>query len=175
MDFAELIEDRHSIRAFEEREVERAKLDDVLHAARRAPSAGNLQAYKVAVVRAPSLRRRLARAALDQDFVAQAPLTLVFLADPSASGAKYSRRGETLYAVQDATIACAHAQLAACDAGLGSCWVGAFREDDVRDALGVKQNLRPIALLPLGYAAEVPETTPRRPLSDMLLDVEPDG
>lgn len=175
MDFAELVEERHSIRAFQEREVERAKLENVLHAARRAPSAGNLQAYRVAVVRLPSRRRGLARAALDQDFVAQAPAVLVFLTDAPASGAKYGRRGETLYAVQDATIACAYAQLAACDAGLGSCWVGAFDEDQVRAGLGVEQNLRPVALLPLGYPAQVPEITPRRPLSEMLLDIDLDG
>lgn len=172
MDFAELIEERHSIRAFGEQEVERAKLENILQAARRAPSAGNLQAYKVAVVRAPSVRRRLARAALDQDFVAQAPAVLVFLADALASGVKYGRRGETLYAVQDATIACAYAQLAACDAGLGSCWVGAFHEEQVRAALGLEQHLRPVALLPLGYPAQVPEITPRRPLSEMVLDID---
>jgi len=172
MEFAELVEERHSIRAFEEREVERAKLDDILHAARRAPSAGNLQAYKVAVARAPSLRRRLARAALDQDFVAQAPVVLVFLADPFASGVKYGRRGKTLYAIQDATIACAYAQLGACNAGLGSCWVGAFDEDQVRAALGVGQELRPVALLPIGYPAEVPEVTSRRPLSQTVLGTD---
>lgn len=175
MDFAEVIEERHSIRAFEERDVEPATLESILHAARRSPSAGNLQAYKVAVVRAPSLRRRLAHAALDQDFVAQAPVVLVFLADASASGVKYRGRGETLYAVQDATIACTYAQLAACDAGLGSCWVGAFHEEPVRAALGVDQNLRPVALLPLGYAAESPDSTPRRSLSEMVLDVGPEG
>lgn len=175
MDFAELIEVRHSIRAFEEQEVERTKLEEILQVARRAPSAGNLQAYKVVVVRAPSLRRRLARAALDQDFVAEAPVVLVFLADPLASGVKYGRRGQTLYAIQDATIACAYAQLAACDAGLGACWVGAFHEEEVRGALGLGQDLRPVALLPLGYPAEVPEITSRRALSEMVVEMGAEG
>jgi nitroreductase len=129
----------------------------------------------VAVVRAPSLRRRLARAALDQDFVAQAPVVLVFLANPSDSAAKYGRRGEALYAVQDATIACTYAQLGACNAGLGSCWVGAFHEDQVRAALGVGEELRPVALLPIGYTAQMPETTSRRPLSEMVLDTHVKG
>lgn len=172
MEFAELIEERHSIRAFAEREVKQATLEEILLAARRAPSAGNLQAYKVAVAREPSLRRRLARAALDQEFVAQAPVVLVFLADPQASADKYGKRGQSLYAVQDATIACAYAQLAACSAGLGACWVGAFHEDEARKALGVGQNLRPVALLPIGYASEVPKITPRRPLSEMVLNAD---
>jgi nitroreductase len=175
MDFAELVDERHSVRAFEEREVEATKLEGILHAARRAPSAGNLQAYKVAVVRAPLLRRRLAHAALDQDFLAQAPVVLVFLADSLASAVKYGRRGQTLYAVQDATVACAYAQLAAREAGLGSCWVGAFQEDEVRASLGVGQDLRPVALLPVGYPAEVPEITSRRPLSEMLLNTGHEG
>ena len=171
MDFAQVVEERHSVRAFQGREVDRATLESIVRAARRAPSAGNLQAYKVAVVESPPVRRALAQAALDQDFVAQAPAVLVFLADATASGVKYGRRGETLYAVQDATIACAYAQLAACDAGLGSCWVGAFHEDGVRSALHVDEGLRPVALLPLGYPAEDPRVTPRRPLSEMLIDI----
>ncbi len=174
MQFGELIEERHSVRVFEEREVRPDTLERILLAARRAPSAGNLQAYRVAVVRAPSLRRKPARAALDQEFVAQAPVVLVFLTDPQASAVKYGRRGQVLYALQDATIACAYAQLAAHDAGLGSCWVGAFRESDVRAALGVALDLVPVALLPLGHAAEVPTVTPRRRLSEMVLDIGPE-
>jgi len=172
VDFPRLVQQRHSIRAFQPREVEQEELEGILQAARRAPSAGNLQAYKVAVVRSPRLRRALGRAALDQDFLAQAPIVLVFLADPLASAVKYGGRGQTLYAIQDATIACAYAQLAACAQGLGSCWVGAFQEDEVRAALGLGQDLRPIALLPLGYAAERPEISERRPLSEMVLEVD---
>ncbi len=175
MDFPKLVQQRHSVRAFQSHEVEREKLEAILQAARRAPSAGNLQAYRVVVVRSPRLRRMLARAALDQDFVAQAPVVLVFLADPRTSAVKYGRRGETLYAVQDATIACAYAQLAACAEGLGSCWVGAFREEEVRAALGLGQDLRPVSLLPVGYAAERPEISERRPLSEMVLEVDAGG
>jgi nitroreductase len=172
MEFAELVEKRHSVRAFEEREVESAKLGDILHGVSRAPSAGNLQAYRVAIAPSPSLRRKLARAALDQDFVAQATVVLVFPVDPSASAVKYGRRGSALYAVQDATIACAYARLGARDAGLGSCWVGAFRESQQRAALGVGQELRPVALLPIGYSAEIPEVTSRRPLSETVLNID---
>jgi nitroreductase len=175
VDFADVVEDRHSIRAFERREVEPAELEKVLRAARRAPSAGNLQAYRVAVIQAEPARRKLAHAAFGQDFVAQAPTVLVFLADAEASGAKYGGRGETLFAVQDATIACAYAQLAACNAGLGAVWVGAFVEDQVRTLLGVDEHLRPVALLPLGYSAEIPEIRPRRPLSEMVLDGDHDA
>jgi nitroreductase len=168
MDYFTLIEERHSIRAYQQREVEDDKLRKLLHAANRAPSAGDLQAYQIVAVRSPAVRQALARAALDQDSVAQAPVILVFLADPGRARGKYGHRGETLYSLQDATIACAYAQLAARDLGLGSCWVGAFRKDAVREAIGSPPEQVPVALLPLGYPAEEPRITPRRSLTDLV-------
>jgi nitroreductase len=168
MDYATLIEERHSIRAYQPTEVEEDKLRSLLHAANRAPSAGNLQAYQIVAVRSPAARQALARAALDQDFVAQAPVVLVFLADPGRARGKYGHRGETLYSLQDATIACAYAQLAARDLGLGACWVGAFRKDAVREAVGSPPEQVPVALLPLGYPAEQPRITSRRSLGDLV-------
>jgi nitroreductase len=171
MEFMTLIERRHSTRAYQDRAVEQAQLDKILHAANRAPSAGDLQAYSIVVVRSPAARKALARAAADQQFVAQAPVVLVFLAEPARSSEKYGHRGESLYAVQDATIACAYAQLAAHDLGLAACWVGAFRTRDVREVVGATEEQVPVALLPVGYAAETPFVTPRRPLSEMVREV----
>jgi nitroreductase len=171
MDFARLIEERHSTRAWQERAVEQDKLDAVLNAANRAPSAGDLQAYSIVIVRNSEARQRLAKAALDQEFVAQAPVVLVFVAEPTRSAIKYGRRGESLYAVQDATIACAYAQLAAHDVGLSACWVGAFRTKDVQEIVGATGQEIPVALLPIGYAAETPFVTPRRALSDLMREV----
>jgi nitroreductase len=168
MDYFTLIEDRRSIRAYQQTEVEDEKLQRVLHAANRAPSAGNLQGYHIVAVCSPKVRQALARAALDQESVAQAAVVLVFLADPARSGEKYGHRGETLYCLQDATIACAYAQLAAADLGLGSVWVGAFKKDAVREAIGSSPDQIPVALLPLGYAGEEPPITPRRSLSDLV-------
>jgi nitroreductase len=168
MDFARLIEERHSTRAWQERAVEQEKLDAVLQAANRAPSAGDLQAYSIVIVRSVAARRALAEAAAGQEWLAQAPVVLAFLADPGRSGVKYGRRGENLYAVQDATIACAYAQLAAHDAGLAACWVGAFRTNDVQEIVGATAHQVPVALLPIGYAAETPFVTPRRGLSDLV-------
>jgi nitroreductase len=168
MDYVTLIEERHSIRAYQQTEVEDEKLQKVLHAANRAPSAGDLQAYQIVAVRSPEVRQALARAALAQESVAQAPVILVFLADPARSGVKYGSRGERLYSLQDATIACAYAQLAAHDLGLGSCWVGAFRQAAVREAIGCPFEQVPVALLPLGYPAEEPRITPRRSLTDLV-------
>ena len=168
MDFFEVVSARHSVRAFADKPIEPEKLQAILEAASRAPSAGNLQAYDIYAVTAPACLSALARASLNQDFLAQAPVSLVFCANPPRSAQKYGRRGASLYAVQDATIACAYAQLAATALGLASVWVGAFDDAAVRAALGVNGDLRPVAILPIGYAGEIPEATSRRPLTSLV-------
>ncbi len=168
MDYFELLEKRHSIRSYTSQPVEDEKLHAILQAANRAPSAGNLQAYEIYVVTDPARLQALAWAALDQTFIAQAPAALVFCASPKRSSVRYGRRGTTLYCIQDATIACAFAHLAAAALGLGSVWVGAFDEDGVRRVIGVWEDLRPVAILPVGYSSEKPEITSRRQLSSLV-------
>ncbi|MBI4320049.1 MAG: nitroreductase family protein [Chloroflexi bacterium] len=171
MDFFDTVANRHSIRAFKDREIEQEKVGRILEAMNRAPSAGDLQAYQVYVVRSRKRRLALARAALEQFFISDAPVVLVFCALPMRSGDKYGMRGEELYAVQDATIACAYAQLAASALGLGSTWVGAFDEGAVRRAVGAGMDEVPVAILPVGYPDEVPEPATRRAVAEMVREV----
>jgi nitroreductase len=117
MNVFEAIQARQSVRAYQAREVEPEKLQGVLSAANQAPSAGNLQAYQVYLVREDSVKRALAQAALEQTFLIQAPVVLVFCT-VAARAARYGQRGERLYALQDATVATAYAQLAATAQGL---------------------------------------------------------
>jgi nitroreductase len=138
----------------------------------QAPSAGNLQAYQVWLVRDRAVKGELVRAALEQEFIAQAPVVLVFCAAP-ARAAKYGTRGETLYALQDATIAAAYAQLAAAALGLGTCWVGAFNEELVAKAVPLPPDQRAVALLPIGYPAENTRRTSRRPLEELVREFPP--
>ena len=168
MNFFEVVQTRQSIRAFAPRPVEEEKLQTVLEAARRAPSAGNLQAFEIYVITRRAALRGLAQASLGQEFVAQAPVVLAFCAHPELSSHKYGRRGASLYSIQDATIACTFAHLAATALGLGSVWVGAFDDDAVRKEIGMGPDLVPLALLPIGYPGETPETTPRRSLSSLI-------
>jgi nitroreductase len=148
--------------------VEPAALERLLEAVNLAPSAGNLQGYDVVVVREPGTRAKLVRAALRQGFLGEAPVVLVFCANARRSGSKYGARGCALYAVQDATVAAAYAQLAAVDLGLGSVWVGAFDENRVGELLGTPPYARPVALLAIGHPAERPAATPRRDLADLV-------
>jgi nitroreductase len=168
MEFADVVRARRSVRAYRKKPVEPSKLEAVLTAANAAPSAGNLQGYDVVTVKDAAARARLAEASLGQAFVAQAPVVLVFCANARRSGAKYGRRGEALYAVQDATIAAAYAQLAAVDEGLATAWVGAFDEAAVAEIVGAPPHARPVAILPVGYAAEKPEAAGRRAMEDLV-------
>ena len=168
MEFFELIQERHSVRAFQARKVPDDVLQKILEAANRAPSAGNLQAYEIYVLTQPQVRAQVASAALDQSFIAQAPLLLVFCSHPARSEWRYRKRGVRLYALQDATIACTFAMLAATALGLGSVWVGAFDDEGVRRAIGAPRGHLPVAILPLGYAAERPLASPRRSLDDLV-------
>jgi nitroreductase len=167
MDFFELISQRHSVRNFGQKEVEKEKLNKILEAADMAPSAGNLQAYEIVVVSDLYQKTRLCEACLNQQFVAQAPVVLVFCENRLKSEAKYGPRGHKLYALQDATIACAYAQLACAALGLSSCWVGAFNEEMVKKLIDAPVGVKPIAVLPIGYANEEPYLTPRREIKEL--------
>jgi nitroreductase len=168
MDIFDAIKKRHSVRAYQPREVEAEKVQRILEAANAAPSAGNRQAYDIVLVRDAGRKQQLVKAAWDQAFIAQAPVVLVFLAAPDRNRERYAERGAGLYCVQDATIACAYAELAATALGLSCCWVGAYDDAGVAAAVGATGTLRPVAVLPIGYAAEYPAARPRRKLSDLV-------
>lgn len=168
MDFFEAISARQSVRAYQAIAVEHVKLEKILTAANTAPSAGNLQAYEIVVVRHAATLSALAEAAHGQAFLAQTPVVLVFHADPARSAARYAARGERLFCIQDATIAACHAQLAATALGLGTCWVGAFDDRRVAQILKAPARLRPVCLLAIGYAAERPGFSSRRHLTELV-------
>ena len=168
-DFFETVHRRHSVRKYHaDMDVEQEKLHAILATACAAPSAGDLQAYKIIVVKEQSVREGLRDAASDQAFIAEAPVCLVFCCDRQRSAEEFGERGKTLYAIQDATIAAAYAQLAVVAAGMGSTWVGYFDDDKVRTVLGLEGNCEPVAMLSLGYPAELPQPTSRRRLEDVV-------
>lgn len=168
MEFSELVTVRRSIRAFKPTPISEDDLDKILMAVRAAPTAGNLQSFKMVVTRDPGIRKQLAVAAWGQNFVAQAPVVICFTADITRAGTHYGTRGRELYAIQDATIACTYAMLAATDVGLGSVWVGAFDSRKAARILNCLPDEEPVAILALGHPAEHPKATPRRELSEIV-------
>lgn len=171
MDFFEVIKERHSVRAYQTQDIAPEKLQQIFEAINRAPSAGNLQAYEVFLVTDPKFKMELVKAAYDQEFLAQAPVVLVFCTHPARAVERYGKRGTDLYSVQDATIACTYAMLAAAALELSTVWVGAFNEEAVWQIIGAPAGQRPVAMLPVGYAAETPRLRSRRSLDDLIHQV----
>jgi nitroreductase len=168
MDFFEVVDNRQSIRKYEDREFGRQEMRQILDTINSAPSAGNLQGYEVVIVSDPAARAELAKAAYDQPAITQAPVSLVFCADHARSASKYGKRGADLYAVQDATIAAAYCQLAAAALELATVWIGAFDTRLVAEAVKAPGDVTPVAIIPIGYAAEHPEHRPRRDIFDLI-------
>ena len=168
MKFFDVVKKRRSIRTFLPATIAEDELRRILEAANAAPSAGNLQSYEIYVVKEKRRRESLARAAHEQLFVACAPVSLVFCTHAARSEERYGKRAERLYAVQDATIACTFAMLAATAQGLATVWVGAFEAEDVRRVIGAPPGIVPVAILPVGRAADVPEAPARRGLEELV-------
>ncbi len=168
-DFFETVRHRHSVRRYHaDMAVEEEKLHAILEMACAAPTAGDLQSYHIVVVRDQEARDRLCQAAQNQEFICQAPLSLVFCADTQRAEQEYGARGRDLYALQDATIAAAYAQLAIVAAGMGTAWVGYFDDRRVCEVLDLAAEIRPIAIICAGYPAELPEPSPRRSLATIV-------
>lgn len=168
MDVLEVIKGRRSVRAFKSQDVSREIVEKLIDAARWAPSAGNIQPWEFIIVRKPEIKRRLVEAALGQTFIEEASVIIVVCADENRSSQGYGIRGKTLYCIQDTAAAVQNINLAAYSLGLGTCWVGAFREEEARKILKVPRGIRPVAIIPVGYPAEAPPPRSRRPINNVI-------
>ena len=164
MDVSEAIRKRRSIRKYQARKVENDKIERVLEAGRLAPSAKNLQEWSFIVVRDDGRRRRLAEAAKGQTFVGEAPVVIA----ACATMTDYVMTcGQLTYPINLA-IAVEHMVLQAVAEGLGTCWIGAFYEEEVKKVLTIPPEVRAVALLPLGYPDESPVSSPRKKMEEII-------
>jgi nitroreductase len=164
MDVSQAIKERYSVRKYRDEEVTDAVLNKILEAARLAPSAANRQRWKFVVVRDPERRKALARAAAGQRFVGEAP---VVIAAVSLDPEYVMRCGVPEYAV-DLAIAVDHMTLQAVELGLGTCWIGAFSQEEVKRILKIPENCKVVALLPIGYPADTPGPKSRKSLDEVV-------
>jgi nitroreductase len=164
MDVAKAIRDRRSVRSYENKDIPQEVLIKVLEAARLAPSANNRQPWKFVVVREAAKRKALAKAAKEQQFVAEAPVVIAAVAlEPERT----MTCGVPTYAV-DLAIAVDHMTLAAVQQGLGSCWIGAFYQEDVKKLLEIPDECKVAALLTLGYPRDQARFKNRKPLEEIV-------
>ncbi|NLK07997.1 MAG: nitroreductase family protein [Firmicutes bacterium] len=159
----DVIKGRRCIREFANEPVSEKLVRGLLDAARYAPSAGNRQAWFFYVVKSQAVKAKLAKAALGQSFLKDAPINIVVCAEPDTSASRYGSRGAELYCLQDTAAAVQNILLSAHGFGLAACWVGAFDENAVKNALDMAQNRRPVAIIPVGYTGlETPPEAPAR-------------
>lgn len=167
MEFSEVISKRRSVRHLSPKlAVSEADVRALLDAATAAPTAGNIQPWRFFVVQSADARERLA-ASMHQRWAAAAPLVIVVAVDPRPCAARYGDRGEYLYSIQDTAAAVENILLAAVDRGLAACWIGAFDETAVAEAIGAIAPVTPIAVIPIGYSAESAGRPARRPLEEV--------
>ncbi|MCX7913594.1 MAG: nitroreductase family protein [Thermodesulfovibrionales bacterium] len=155
-----IIKERRSIRNFLKKDIPTELITKLIDALIWAPSAGNLQARKFFFVKDPKIKQDLAVAALNQTFISDAPLVVVGCTD-NKIGSRYGERGIYLYAIQDVACSLMNMMLVATEIGLGTVWCGAFRENQVANILKLPPNLRPVAIVPVGYPASVPKAPER--------------
>ncbi|MGQ9674453.1 MAG: nitroreductase family protein [Chloroflexota bacterium] len=160
----EIIRQRRSIRQMRRDPIPDEVLQSVLEAARLAPSWANRQCWRFIVVRDEDQRKALATAGGPRDAMSNAPVIVVAAAIPSQSGV----RDGLEYFMLDMGIAVEHLILEATAQGLGSCWVGFFKEEIVRDTLRLPKNMRVVAMVPLGYPAEQPAARDRLALEEIV-------
>jgi nitroreductase len=166
-DIFEIMEKRRSIRKYTDEAVGEDKLLKVLEAARIAPSAKNRQCWNYIVVKDRALLKRLGEATgYNPDITAyeKASYILVLCADPEMS----SKRDNKLYYLTDAGISMQQLVLAATALGLGTCWVAGFVEQPVKELLKIPDNIKVVAITPLGYPDEKPSKRERKPMSEMV-------
>lgn len=168
MEVFEAIKKRRSIRSYDSsKPVTEEQIEKILEAGRLAPSAHNLQDWYFVVVKSPEVKEKMVEAAMGQDFVGEASIVIVVCADLRLADKHSTRHGEDFYMIQDTAIAATMMILEATELGLGTCWIGAFDEEKIKEVLGLEDYFRPMALFPVGYPAESPSPKPRRNLEEI--------
>jgi nitroreductase len=169
MDFFQVVNNRRSIRSFQKyQEIPEEDILKILETAVKAPSAGNRQSWDFILVTKQDIKKALAKTAFSQTFLAKAPIVVVVCANKNRSAQVYGRRGRDLYCIQDTAAAIQTMLLTITALGYGSCWVGAFDETSVTTILEIPDEIRPIALLPIGVPKRHPKATNRIPIIDLI-------
>ncbi|MBN1531430.1 MAG: nitroreductase family protein [Spirochaetes bacterium] len=198
MELTQVIEQRRSIRKFREDPITDAMIEELLTAARLAPSGSNIQPARFVVVKTPTMKEKLGTCT-PYKFITRAPVIFVCCADRASLATRDRRVGELLeigaftdvemdaidleaytaaqmdafaareYLSMNAAIAIEQMVLRAVDLGLGSCWIGRFDKEKAREILELDDDTQIVVLLPVGYPAQSPPQRPRLPLERLVL------
>ena len=198
MELSNIIASRRSIRKFKPEGISAQTVQLLLDTARLAPSGSNLQPSRFIVAQSPSAKEALGQCT-PYKFIIKASVVFVCCADLTAISTREKRIGELLeagafegieasivraspyagalmeaeaakaYLSMNVAIAVEHIVLKAVDLGLGSCWIGRFDRDKVKEYLKLDETIYPVVLLPVGYPDQSPKQRPRLSLDQLVL------
>lgn len=193
MDFKQVLKNRVSVRSYNGKLVTQEQIDEILVEMRRAPTARHLEAYKVKVSAGDrAFVEKIGEATGQVDRMKGCGAVFVFFAASAPDDRKYGEKSLNLFPVQDATLACAYAQLAATNLGLSTLWMGAFDDGKLMKICGIANGkngvgnigcvgnissekegvakLKPSSILVIGHSDEKPSLSSRKDLKEILLD-----
>ncbi|MHC1720396.1 MAG: nitroreductase family protein [Clostridiaceae bacterium] len=170
------IENRRSVRKYQDRKVEKEKLEQILESARLAPSGSNTQPWTFIVVESGDTKRKLCAADNNQLWMMTAPLFIVCVADIRCRISEdkavilneYSPEPELKQIIRDTAIAIGHILLEAEHLGLASCWTAWFEQDDIRTVLNIPEDKYVCGVITLGYGNESPKQRPRKSMEEIV-------
>ena len=161
MDVFDCIRTRRSVRKYKDKDVPWDSIVEILQAGKYAPFAGNIFNVKFIVVKNEAKRRAIAEASVQQYWMQDAPVHIVVVGEPEKAERYYGTRGVRLYTIQGAAAAIQNMLLTAHSLGLGSCWVGAFDEEEIRRICNLPEHVNVQGIITIGYADENPQAPPK--------------
>lgn len=164
MDFMALVEQRYSVRGYQDKPVEDILLQKVLEAGQQAPSAANKQPWHFIVITDEQKREALSDA-YPKDWFIHAPVIIIVCVVPGKAWARVDGKN---YADVDGAIAMDHMTLCAASLGLGTCWIGAFNPTKLRNLLQLPDGIEPLAMSPLGYPDADARNPGRKEMSEII-------
>ena len=170
------IAERRSVRKYQNREVEREKLLEILESGRMTPSGTNAQPWIFMVIENEETKRAIAKVDHDQEWMLTAPTFIVGIADASSRLGdttdlildENSPQGPLKKAIRDTAVALGYMMLEAENQGLATCWTGWYDQKEMKKALGVPDDKYVVGVLTLGYADESPAARPRKSLDEIV-------
>jgi len=156
MSLLDAIFKRRSIRHYQSKPVPKEVLKNILEAGRTAPSANNAQPWHFIVVTDPKIKQQLSQGNWNQ-FIKDSSFTIVACGDK-----------DNQWATIDVTIALENMVIAAEAQGVGSCWVGDFKEEEVKKLLNIPDNLKIICQVSFGYPAEKPRSRTKKSIEEIV-------
>jgi nitroreductase len=169
MEFDQVIRKRKMVRRYKaDKPIPDSIITTLIENAHRAPSAGHTQVQEFIIVKDSSTKLKLAKAALGQESVSDAPLLIVICSNTSRSIDRYGKRGKDFYSVVDGAFASMIILLSSVNEGISACFIGAFEDDKVSKILGLPDYVKPVGIIALGYPNERPEQLSRIDISKLV-------